>query len=383
MKKTISFMIAIIIFVIIVIIYNNILNNNIQNSKQNLYYMIDDVKFNTIEAAKYCLKNDSILVLGSSELSTFNKELFNDGYSNFNMYLVGRGYTQSFQSTLTLGAIENETKIKKVVLILSPQWFEKSGKLTSEIFASRFQKNTFDSFMKNKKISYKTKKIIIEKLKTLEVSDSMVVDKINKYENSYLNHNIIDNIYLNITNNITGTKQKIKLIKLLNENEQSGDNNKIVKFEDYDFEELIEKAQKQGELACTNNDFGIDDEYYNTYIKEKFDINKDTKKDEEFSNKDEYENLEMFLSVCNQLDIEPLLVNVPVNGLWYDYTGCTKEKREVYYDKIRNIANKYGAKISDFSSSEYEKYFLKDIMHLGWKGWIKVDEAIYKFYNEK
>lgn len=31
---------------------------------------------------------------------------------------------------------------------------------------------------------------------------------------------------------------------------------------------------------------------------------------------------------------------------------------------------------------EYEDYFLKDVMHLGWKGWVYVDEAIDKYYKE-
>ncbi|PEC93295.1 hypothetical protein CON17_30125, partial [Bacillus thuringiensis] len=32
---------------------------------------------------------------------------------------------------------------------------------------------------------------------------------------------------------------------------------------------------------------------------------------------------------------------------------------------------------------EYDKYFLKDTIHLGWKGWIYFDEAVQKFYSEK
>ncbi|HAZ37323.1 MAG TPA: D-alanyl-lipoteichoic acid biosynthesis protein DltD, partial [Clostridiaceae bacterium] len=43
----------------------------------------------------------------------------------------------------------------------------------------------------------------------------------------------------------------------------------------------------------------------------------------------------------------------------------------------------YGYKIADFSGSEYEKYFLGDIMHVGWKGWIKIDGEIEKYYYEK
>jgi len=387
MKKISAFIIAIIVFCIIVIVYNVSLNYAIGENINELYYILDDRKFNSLEAAEVCLNNkksDNVLVLGSSELSSFNKAIVNYGNSNFNMYLLGRGYTQCLQSTLALGAIENKVEMEKVVLILSPQWFEGSQEMSSEIFASRFQKNTFNNFIKNSKISYETKQKVIEELKKLEVSDEMELDKINKYENAYLNYNIIDRIYLSISDSISNTKQKIKLIDYLNEIKKNDIivSETSVKFEDYNFEELLEKAEEQGIQACTNNIFEIDDNYYNTYVKENEDNRKNSQANLNFNKEKEYEYLEMFLETCNQLGIEPLIVNVPVNGRWYDYIGVSKEKRDSYYNKIRSIVEKYDAKIADFSDCEYEKYFLRDIMHLGWKGWVKVDEEIYKYYYE-
>jgi len=284
-----------------------------------------------------------------------------------------------------LGAIENEVEMEKVVLILSPQWFEGEEEISSEIFASRFQKNTFNNFIKNNKISYQTKQKVIEELKKLEVSDEMELDKIKRYEAAYLNYNIIDRIYLAISDAVSNTKQKRKLLEYLSKTQKNDIkvSEKSVKFEDYNFDELLEQAEKEGMQACTNNIFEIDDYYYNTYVKENEHNKKNSQVNLNFNKEKEYEYLEMFLDICNQLGIEPLIVNVPVNGRWYDYIGVSKEKRDSYYNKIRSIVEKYDAKIADFSDCEYEKYFLRDIMHLGWKGWVKVDEAIYKYYNEK
>ena len=44
---------------------------------------------------------------------------------------------------------------------------------------------------------------------------------------------------------------------------------------------------------------------------------------------------------------------------------------------------KAGYPVVDFSGHEYDKYFLKDTIHLGWKGWIYFDEAVQNFYTEK
>lgn len=46
------------------------------------------------------------------------------------------------------------------------------------------------------------------------------------------------------------------------------------------------------------------------------------------------------------------------------------------------IINVYEVELADFSDKEYEEYFLRDIMHLGWKGWVYLDEAVYQFYKQ-
>ena len=95
----------------------------------------------------------------------------------------------------------------------------------------------------------------------------------------------------------------------------------------------------------------------------------------------EYDDLRLFLQVAKELGIEIMLVSVPVNGYWYDYTGFPQEDRKQYYQNIRNIAEQNGVRLVDYSDREYEPYFLRDIMHLGWKGWAYLDEQIYQFYQ--
>ena len=54
----------------------------------------------------------------------------------------------------------------------------------------------------------------------------------------------------------------------------------------------------------------------------------------------------------------------------------------MYYKKVREQVEKAGYPVVDFSGHEYDKYFLKDTIHLGWKGWIYFDEAVQKFNSE-
>jgi Protein involved in D-alanine esterification of lipoteichoic acid and wall teichoic acid (D-alanine transfer protein) len=41
-----------------------------------------------------------------------------------------------------------------------------------------------------------------------------------------------------------------------------------------------------------------------------------------------------------------------------------------------------GFTVADFSDKEYEKYFLKDIMHIGWKGWVYVNQSLVQFHEK-
>ena len=97
---------------------------------------------------------------------------------------------------------------------------------------------------------------------------------------------------------------------------------------------------------------------------------------------DEYNDLRLFLDICEELDIEPMLVSVPVNGFYYDYTGLPQSERQQYYQNIREIASEYDVQLLDLSSQEYTPYFLHDIMHLGWKGWVYVIQGVHEFYQQ-
>ena len=155
-----------------------------------------------------------------------------------------------------------------------------------------------------------------------------------------------------------------------------------VKAEEIDFKRLMERAAEAGAEACANNGFYIRDDYYDTYVRDVEDERKGSESESSYLESPEYGDLGIFLEVCRETGIEPLIVSIPVNGRWYDWTGFPKKDRQGYYEKVRRICREYGAELADFSDKEYEEYFLKDVMHLGWKGWVYVDEAVYEFWKE-
>lgn len=355
-------------------------------SNSAIYYNADN-RNSCSRIMKDISSGGSIIVLGSSELSASDQiayppALFNNGNADFNVIMVGRGYMQSLSHTINVGALQKNTRNKKIVLIISPQWFTK-GHITSEIFCSRFSEASFVDFLKNKSISLETKTKVYERVYELLADDPVEQGRVEKYADIYLfnSKNPIRYIEMYTWSLFRDAKIRFTLYRELKGLTATKNNEKTI-VEDIDFSELLHRAEKQGEKECTNNAFGVYDEYYDTYIKEGLEEHKDAEKDSSYTDSKEYDDLRLFLDVCKETGVEPMIISVPVNGRWYDYTGFPKNNREEYYQKIQKICSDYDVKLTDFSDREYELYFLKDIMHMGWKGWVYLDKAVYDFYKK-
>ena len=96
---------------------------------------------------------------------------------------------------------------------------------------------------------------------------------------------------------------------------------------------------------------------------------------------DEFSDLRCFLDVCEQSGLEPLVIMLPMHGMWYDAKGVNADTRAYYYDRVRGICDDAGVAYADFSSCEYEKYFLCDTVHPGWRGWVRIEHSFYDFVN--
>ena len=386
MKRLVAFAVALVLFALTCIGVWQWEKTSLFEKKTVLAYHNSDTRNSSKTVLEELFKGNAIPVLGSSELSAsddvaYPPALFHNGNSDFNMILIGRGSMQSLHHAINLGAMADILPDKKVVLILSPQWFTASN-LSSEAYASRFSERMYSEFLKNTDISYNTKEKVTERVKSLLTADPKQLERVEKYEKAYLRHGLNPLLQCDIRlyDSFMSFRQDFLLAKEAEHLEDSG--SEFVETETIDFEQLLVQAQEAGDEACTNNQFYIYDEYYDTYVRDVEETKKNSWVNMSYLESPEYDDLRIFLDVCKETGTEPLIVSIPVNGLWYDWCGFPTENRQAYYEKIRNICAEYQVEIADFSDKEYESYFLKDVMHLGWKGWVYVDEAVYEFYKQ-
>ena len=361
-------------------------------SDSAMYCWTSEFKYKAGNIMKEYMDEDTVLVMGSSELQHQKKTPYNPASvfagQKTKLMLVGAGYYQSLFHATLVAAIEEDMENRRAVLILAPQWFRKSG-VRAEAYASRFSEENFVLMLQNPHVTDETKQYIMDRTKKLLKGDPQTLKRVEGYEEVYLGAdagqekeaNTFEKISAGAREWFMDEKDMTNIALRLtarNISEPEVPEAGSVS-EEPDFEGLREQAAFDGEEACGGNEFYVTEKYYNGYIVKVMDDVKDDGINTGYSVSPEYDDLECFLKVCNDVGIKPLLVITPVNGYWYDWIGFDADAREDYYSQIRAMAEKYGAETADFSDREYEEYFMEDTIHIGWKGWVDVNEAIYRY----
>ena len=328
------------------------------------------------------MSSNSYLCFGSSEwhvgkdlVSMCPQAVFGESSAGVNMTYIGEAYDQDLWQAIAAGAYGSNGNVKnrKVVLVVSPQWFFK-GSGEQKKFKSKFSYTLYRAFMQSSSVSDETKAYVRKRCAALGIDSSKLAAASHDTALDAIN----DAVY--------AKEDSWKLRSELVQTEKSAPKKSLSQScsdassatNEPDWNALLAKAQTEGEAACTNNDLGIYDAYWNKYKDGTYE------KDQSFSDADdEYNDLKCFLQVCKEVGFEPMVVILPIHGQWYDQNNVSTEERQAYYQKIRTICSDAGATYADFSAYEYEKYFLCDTTHPGWKGWVRIEHAFFDFVTEK
>jgi D-alanine transfer protein len=336
-------------------------------------------------------KKDNVQIYGSSELSTNDiythpSNMFKNKASGFQVNLVGRGYCQSINQAINIAAADENLRNNTMVIILSPQWFNSSGLVQSE-FEMNFSELQFYSIMMNKNIGSDIKLSLASRVAQL-TKGSKNYGIAYQYARLYSNNNLLSKIgealltpYSKLRYYLLSIKDKVQsynyLVEMASKRSIENSNKNI----NYDWGKELEKASLFAKDKTNNNDFGIENNYFDTNVKNNLTATKGIDKGQSYSISPEYDDLKLLLEICKNKGVNPIFVSIPVQGKWYDYIDFSKEDRQNCYKKINNLITSYNFQLLDLSTHEYDEHFLKDTMHLGWKGWIYIDKAIDEHYH--
>jgi D-alanine transfer protein len=370
--------------------YNKYLDDHIDSEYNSALGRACDVseKNKGIKLLQHSAARNDLILMGSSELSNGNyidenpSHMFPNTELNSDVCLVGFAGIQDLINAIKTGSLSKEFKGKKIVMLVSLQWFL-GYYIDDSAYRAHFSELQFYKFMNNKDISDDVKKHVCERTFELTKGDT-TFDTPRLYSYLYSKNDFISTLTLDLLKPYYLVHEKFLELKDKHEAYKA-----VRKFKDcpaqetkkidWDAEEL--KAHQTGEKECTNNNLYINNYHYTAYVKPCLDSLKDMYANADLCSSEEMGDYKAALEVFKQNDIKPYIVFVSTNGYYYDYTGLTQEKRANFYDKLEDMAKEYGIDYLDLREHEYEPYFFSDVMHLGWKGWLYVNREIIKYFS--
>ncbi len=150
---------------------------------------------------------------------------------------------------------------------------------------------------------------------------------------------------------------------------------------------LLETQARQAQAASANNNpYGIDNQFWmglQERMKQKIEANAGQAFIDDMQHSDEWIDLEILLKTLTELGAQPLLLSRPINGTYWTALGVSAPARQtIYYDRLRQLAERYHVPIVDFQDHDLDKYFNIDpSSHTSRLGWIYVDQTLDAFYH--
>ena len=363
-------------------------------------YIQDRPKF---KSPQFMLGNrlaDSIPVFGSSDFSTLPGEieqvpraLFGWRDHGLDFWCVGEGYNQSLWHAVAMGAYRQAVSqaaapadalpegvfdartSNKAVFVISPQWFYEGG-VPANATQTQFGYNLWRLLCQNPDVSpdrldYLAARLVAEGIDAKKVAaarGATLMDRLNDAAFAFEEEH-------DLRSKLKYTRTQGDVILWPKHSLRAEDGVP-------DWAALRSEATKQAEASSKNNDFGMLDSYWQEknaadfaagklqgFLKNRTLLNAPT----------EDADLDCALGVASECGIDLLCVLLPYAGDWADYEQLDRGVRERRYELMRQACAAHGMRVADFTGEEYTRYFIYDGTHLGWLGWLAVEQAVYEF----
>lgn len=337
--------------------------------------------------------DDTLPVFGSSELKTTQicthpASFFAGKRCGFQVDLIGRGSCQSLVHAMVIAASGQSLTGKKAVLITAPQSYVEDG-IAPDLFMANFSEQQMLTLLSDKTIPAGQRQYLARRVAELieaynaqygaslqQTTAAGLLTRAAAKEQTALEALLTP--YAAISEWLLDTRDLAVSHRVIAEAPEA----QTVKSAQIDWAAEEQAALAQAADMTAGNDFYMEDDYYNTYIGRR--LSRQAGKDAAVSYdvSPEYDDLRCLFEICRAKQMQILFIHVPLHGTWSDYTGLSAERRQTYYENVRQIAAEYdNVTLLDLTGYEYEPYFLCDTMHLGWKGWLTVDKAIAEFWQ--
>lgn len=323
------------------------------------------------------LESGKIVLFGSSELvkypnQRFLPQKFFNNELNIPLRVQGNEGHQTFVIMSQLAALDNETirNNARIAILLSPSWFTGSNengltmpKFLEYMYSGMMNKLYFESETDDK-YKYLISDYIKENVSLIKDPSFIYKYPLNVLEKDYLNNEMKKFIIQNFD------YKNIKVETL----------NYVKPKLDYD---KLRVEAKNIEIPSSNNNFGVNNEYYSKFIEPEIAKNNfpfSIVIPPELDKNEEFQDFLVLLDFLDKYKIKPLFIMQDLNP--YVFAGNREEANELMAI-IKSKVLEHNFEYMDmwtYKKEDFEMNSLTDIVHLDELGWIKVNQKIIDYF---
>ncbi|MFW3412078.1 D-alanyl-lipoteichoic acid biosynthesis protein DltD [Aliarcobacter butzleri] len=323
------------------------------------------------------LESGKIVLFGSSELvkypdQRFLPQKFFNNELNIPLRVQGNEGHQTFVIMSQLAALDNQIvrDNARIAVLLSPSWFTGSNengltmpKFLEYMYSGMMNKLYFESETDDK-YKYLISDYIKENVSLIKEPSFIYKYPLNVLEKDYLNNEMKKFIIQNFD------YKNIKVETL----------NYVKPKLDYD---KLRAEAKNIEISSSNNNFGVNNEYYSKYIEPEIAKNNFPFSiiiPPELDKNEEFQDFLVLLDFLDKYKIKPLFIMQDLNP--YVFAGNREEANELMAI-IKSKVLEHNFEYMDmwtYKKEDFEMNSLTDIVHLDELGWIKVNQKIIDYF---
>ncbi|WP_323587778.1 D-alanyl-lipoteichoic acid biosynthesis protein DltD [Aliarcobacter butzleri] len=323
------------------------------------------------------LESGKIVLFGSSELvkypnQRFLPQKFFNNELNIPLRAQGNEGHQTFVIMSQLAALDNQTirNNARIAILLSPSWFTGSNengltmpKFLEYMYSGMMNKLYFESETDDK-YKYLISDYIKENVSLIKDPSFIYKYPLNVLEKDYLNNEMKKFIIQNFD------YKNIKVETL----------NYVKPKLDYD---KLRVEAKNIEIPSSNNNFGVNNEYYSKFIEPEIAKNNFPFSiiiPPELDKNEEFQDFLVLLDFLDKYKIKPLFIMQDLNP--YVFAGNREEANELMAT-IKSKVLEHNFEYMDmwtYKKEDFEMNSLTDIVHLDELGWIRVNQKIIDYF---
>lgn len=326
-------------------------------------------------------EGDLLPFYGSSELvkPAQNKagDFFQAYPTGFNIFSVGKAGASSLILLQKLGAVGSDLRGKKVVISISPTWFFQES-IPAGYYNGNFSLLQAGELIYSQEVSFALKRDIARRMlkfpRTLEKSSLLTFTL-----QQLASHTVASRVLYYGTVPFGLLENGVLLIQdhcemlfyLLKESGRLEHHVRHSK-QAIDWDKLMAETLSKVRLHRDSDPEPIGPE----------------KGSEQFvaaeENAHEWIDFALLLRELNELGARPLLLSMPIDGRYFDRFGVGRPFRDLYYKRVRRLAEAHDVPILDFEGHDLDEDFLAGHHdHLTDKGWLFFDKAIDNFFHDR